>query len=215
MEIPPVPRGDKDEISCFRRETKTVPFYIDSLRAICLLRKALNSSAAQERGFSICIDGKENLASRVRHDLILSVVPSLTKIQKLAELASLERTKVVSMKRAMPLSPSTVHSATMPSAAPQTTTRGMSGRQPFSRCKHADPLSVGCAQTDSPPAHYGPQYPLPSCRSRTIQGNVPARPGGDVIQLKMNLFTPHLSGLRPQYLFPQYKLELGICFSLK
>jgi excisionase family DNA binding protein len=48
----------------------------------------------------------------VRHDLILSVAPALTKIQKLAELASLERTKVVSMQRAMPLSPSTVRSTT-------------------------------------------------------------------------------------------------------
>jgi excisionase family DNA binding protein len=77
-----------------------------------LLRKRLNPSAAQERGFSLYIDGKENLASRVRHDLILSVVPALTKIQKLAESALLERTEVVSMKRAMSLSPSTVRSTT-------------------------------------------------------------------------------------------------------
>ena len=44
-------------------ETKTIRFCIDSMRAICLLRKAFHASEAQERGFSNCTSGKEELAA--------------------------------------------------------------------------------------------------------------------------------------------------------
>jgi len=90
-------------------ETKPASFYIDSMRAIYLLRKTLDASAAQERGFSNCTSGKEELELRMRDALHLSVKSrTTTKNSKTVDSASLDRHKVVPMKCESPVSPSSV-----------------------------------------------------------------------------------------------------------
>jgi hypothetical protein len=90
-------------------ETKTVPFYIDLMRAIHLRRRTFDSLAAQKRWFSYCTRGKEELELRMRNALHLSETSTTaSKSNKVADLASLGRPPAVPMKCAAPVSPSSV-----------------------------------------------------------------------------------------------------------
>ena len=96
--------------SClFLIETKLTPFCIDFMRAIYLLRRLFDSPAAQERGFSNCTGGKEELELRMRNALHLPETSrATTKSNKLVDSTSLGRQPVVPTKCAPPVSPSPV-----------------------------------------------------------------------------------------------------------
>src|SRR5882724_6226393 len=79
------------------------------MRATCLLRRTFDVSEAQERGFSNCTSGKEELEVPMRDALRLSVTSTTaTKSNKAADLASLGRRQFVPTKCESPASPSSV-----------------------------------------------------------------------------------------------------------
>lgn len=112
-------------------ETKTIASYIDSMRAICLLRKTFAASEAQERGFSNCTSGEEESEFRMRDALHLSVKSrTTTKNSKTVDSASLDRHQIVSMKCDSPVSPSSVSPVLQRRTEPPTTFLRMFPGQP-------------------------------------------------------------------------------------
>ena len=121
-------------------ETKLVPFYIDSMRAICLLRNTLEASQAQKRGFSNFTSGKEELEFRMRNALYLSVTSrTTTKNSKTVDSASLDRQQVVPMKCESPVSPSPVLQYCSQAALPPALETHHANRDPDQR---SDPSTV-------------------------------------------------------------------------